>query len=186
MEQIKLGMRMYLYYGLVFILSICMLVFLPMIGSEGDIGYSLPSTTTGWIVFVVSKTCVAIINVLIFHCFICQAKLNVSDNEKFKQANEILDKHKRDIKPRSPRKFFSKEYGVKGANTFVFSALSVVALTNAILTFDWISFISYLLTLIMGIVWGVLEMKKVESYWTEEYYAYAKLVEKECTTNDLQ
>ena len=186
MEQIKLGMRMYLYYGLVFILSICMLVFLPMIGSEGDIGYNLPRPPTGWIVFVVSKTCVAIINVLIFHCFICQAKLNVSDNEKFKKANEILDKHKRDIKPRSPRKFFGKEYGIKGANTFVFSALSVVALTNAILTFDWISFISYLLTLIMGLVWGVLEMKKVESYWTEEYYAYAKLVEKECTTNDLQ
>ena len=185
MEQIKLGMRMYLYYGLVFILSICMLVFLPMIGSVGDIGYNLPSTTTGWIVFIVSKTCVAIINVLIFHCFICQAKLNVSDNEKFKQANEILDKHKRDIKPRSPKQFFGKEYGVKGANTFVFSALSVVALTNAILTFDWISFISYLLTLIMGLVWGVLEMKKVESYWTEEYYAYALLKEEEFNS-DLQ
>ena len=40
MEQIKLGMRMYLYYGLVFILSICMLVFLPMIGIVGDIGYN--------------------------------------------------------------------------------------------------------------------------------------------------
>ena len=109
MEQIKLGMRMYLYYGLVFILSICMLIFLPMIGSVGQIGYNLPSTTTGWIVFIVSKTCVAVINVLIFHCFICQAKLNVQDNEKFKKANEILDKHKREVKPRSPKQFFTRE-----------------------------------------------------------------------------
>ena len=185
MEQIKLGMRMYLYYGLVFILSICMLVFLPMIGSVGDIGYNLPSTTTGWIVFIISKSCVAVINVLIFHCFICQAKLNVQDNEKFKKANEILGKCKREVKPRSPKQFFTNEDGVKGVNTFVFSALSVVALTNAILCFDWISFISYLLTLIMGLVWGVLEMKKVESFWVDEYYAYALLIEEEFN-NDLQ
>ena len=109
MEQIKLGMRMYLYYGLVFILSICMLVFLPMIGSVGDIGYNLPSTTTGWIVFIISKTCVAVINVLIFHCFICQAKLNVQDNEKFKKANEIIGKCKREVKARSHKQIFTKE-----------------------------------------------------------------------------
>lgn len=107
MEQIKLGMRQYLYYVLIFVLSLCMLIFLPMIGSTQDIGYNVPNTTAGWTVFIITKTIVAVVNVLIFHCFICQAKINVKDNEKFKKANEILEKTKREIKPRSPRRFFA-------------------------------------------------------------------------------
>lgn len=173
MEQLRLGYKMYLYYGLVFLLSLCMLIFLPMLGSTGDLGYNLPQTKIGWIVFVVTKTVVAIINLLIFHCFICQAKLNIKDDPKFLEANEILGKLRREVLPRSPRKFFTKEYGVKGTTTFLFSALSVIALTNAILCFDWIAFLTYILTLLMGIIFGVLEMKKVELFWTEEYLAYA-------------
>ena len=174
MEQLRLGYKMYLYYGLVFLLSLCMLIFLPMLGSTGDLGYNLPQTTIGWIVFVVTKSVVAIINLLIFHCFICQAKLNIKDDPKFIEANEILGKLRREVLPRSPKKFFTKEYGVKGTTTFLFSALSVIALTNAILCFDWIAFLTYVLTLIMGIIFGVLEMKKVELFWTEEYFAYAQ------------
>lgn len=45
--------------------------------------------------------------------------------------------------------------------------------------FDWISFLTYLLTLIMGVIFGVLEMKTVEAFWTEEYYEYAKRLEEE-------
>lgn len=174
MEQLRLGYKMYLYYGLVFLLSLCMLIFLPMLGSTGDLGYNLPQTKIGWIVFVVTKTVVAVINLLIFHCFICQAKLNIKDDPRFVEANEILGKLRREILPRSPKRFFAKEYGVKGTTTFLFSALSVVALTNAILCFDWIAFLTYVLTLMMGIIFGVLEMKKVEMFWTEEYLAYAQ------------
>ena len=173
MEQLHLGYKMYLYYGLIFLLSLCMLIFLPMLGSTGDLGYNLPQTKIGWIVFVVTKTVVAVINLLIFHCFICQAKLNIKDDPKFIEANEILGKLQSEVLPRSPRKFFTKEYSVKGTTTFLFSALSVIALTNAILCFDWIAFLTYILTLIMGIIFGVLEMKKVELFWTEEYLAYA-------------
>lgn len=174
MEQLRLGYKMYLYYGLVFLLSLCMLIFLPMLGSTGNLGYNLPQTKIGWIVFVVTKTVVAVINLLIFHCFICQAKLNVKDDTRFVKANEILGKLRREVLPRSPKRFFAKEYGVKGTTTFLFSALSVVALTNAILCFDWIAFLTYVLTLMMGIIFGVLEMKKVEMFWTEEYLAYAQ------------
>lgn len=174
MEQLRLGYKMYLYYGLVFLLSLCMLIFLPMLGSTGELGYNLPQTKIGWIVFVVTKTVVAVINLLIFHCFICQAKLNIKDDPRFIEANTILGKLRREVLPRSPKRFFAKEYGVKGTTTFLFSALSVVALTNAILCFDWIAFLTYVLTLIMGIIFGVLEMKKVEMFWTEEYLAYAQ------------
>ena len=132
MEQLRLGYKMYLYYGLVFLLSLCMLIFLPMLGSTGDLGYNLPQTTMGWIVFVVTKTVVAIINLLIFHCFICQAKLNIKDDPKFIEANEILGKLRREVLPRSPSKFFAKEYGVKGTTTFLFSALSRLSSTTMI------------------------------------------------------
>ena len=152
-------MRLYIYYGLIFLLSLCMLIFLPMIGSTQDIGYNLPNTKIGWVVFIVTKSVVAVINVLIFHCFICQAKVNVKDDPNYVEANEILGKLKKEVKPRSPKQFFAKEYSVKGTTTFIFSALSVVALTNAILTFDAIAFISYLLTLIMGTVFGIIERK---------------------------
>ena len=33
--------------------------------------------------------------------------------------------------------------------------------------------LSYVFTLIMGVVFGVIEMKKVEDYWTNEFYDYA-------------
>ena len=73
MGELMLKMRLYLYYALIFVLSLCMLIFLPMLGSTQDIGFNLPSTTAGWVVFIVTKTVVAVINTLIFHCFICQA-----------------------------------------------------------------------------------------------------------------
>ena len=185
MGELMLKMRLYLYYALIFVLSLCMLIFLPMLGSTQDIGFNLPSTKAGWIVFIVTKTVVAVINTLIFHCFICQAKLNVKDDEKYKMANEILGKTKQEVKPRSPRHFFAKEYTIKGSSTFLFSALSVIALTNAILCFDWIAFLTYILTLIMGSIFGVMEMKKVETFWTEEYYAYALMKQKEEQEHDF-
>ena len=48
-----------------------------------------------------------------------------------------------------------------------------MALTQAILAFDWISFLVYLFTITMGIIFGVLAMKNAENYWTQEYYDYA-------------
>lgn len=49
---------------------------------------------------------VSIMNVLIFHSFMEQAKLNVKDNEDYKKANEILKivKEANVKKPLSPTK----------------------------------------------------------------------------------
>lgn len=163
-----------------------MAVFLPMFGSTQDISVVLPTTTIGWMVFAVTKGTVALINLLIFHCFVCQGKLNVKDNEKFIKANELLEKHLKEREPISPKQFLAKEYGIKGTTTFLFSALSVVALTNAILCFDWVAFLSYVLTLIFGIISGIIEMKKVECFWTDGYYAYAlNFVSKQCSVDTI-
>ena len=88
MNKIKQGM----YYVIIAIISFITLTFIPMIGSTLGVGWNLPTTSVGWIIWVVTKLIVATINVLIFHCFMQQAKLNVKDNENYKQAKDILFK----------------------------------------------------------------------------------------------
>ena len=170
MDKIKQS----LYYIIIGVVSFIALVFLPMIGSTVGLGWNIPDTTVGWIVWVGSKIIVSTLNVLIFHCFMCQAKINVKDNENYKKAREILtDVNLKEIKPRSPGKWKAEQYGKKGVTIFITSSLAVVALTQAVLTFDYISMLTYLFTIIMGLIFGILQMKTAEEYWTREYLEYA-------------
>ena len=170
MNKIKQGM----YYILVGVVSFISLVFLPMIGSTIGLGWNIPDTEVGWIVWVGGKLIVATLNVLIFHCFMCQAKLNIKDNENYKKAREILiDVKLKEVKPRSPRKWNAEQYGKKGVTIFITSSMTVVALTQAVLSFDYISMLTYLFAIIMGLIYGILQMRTAEEYWTREYLEYA-------------
>ena len=51
--------------------------------------------------------------------------------------------------------------------------MTVVALTQAVLSFDYISMLTYLFAIIMGLIIGILQMKTAEEYWTREYLEYA-------------
>lgn len=145
-----------------------------MVGSEVGMGWNLPTTPVGWVVYVATKLIVATINVLLFHCFMQQAKLNSSNNEKYKAANEMLYEIAPNIyDPRSPLKFNKQEYGRKGVIIFITTLLSAFALTQAILSFDYMSMLTYLFTIIMGVIFGIIQMKKAEVYWTQEYYDFA-------------
>ena len=172
--DLRLQVRQNIYYILIFFISLLTLVFLPMIGSTVGLDFNLPTTTAGWIVWAVVKVIVATINVLLYHCFMQQAKLNAEKDDNYKAARAMLQKtHPKEYHPRSPAKFLAQSYGRKGTTIFFSSALSTVALTQAILAFDWISFLVYLFTITMGIIFGVLAMKNAENYWTQEYYDYA-------------
>ena len=59
----------WLYYFIIGIVSMIALCFLPMIGPDIGLAWNLPDTQIGWIVGVTIKTIVAVLNVLIFHCF---------------------------------------------------------------------------------------------------------------------
>lgn len=166
--------RQWLYYLVIGIISFVALVFLPFVGSTIDAGWNLPSNEVGWVVFITTKLIVAIINVLLFHCFMLQAKINVKDNEHYKAANDIVMKVAPKIyTPRSPREFNKKEYMTKGVTIFITTIFSAFALTQAVLTFDYVSLLTYLFTIILGVVMGILQMKKAETYWTTEFYDYA-------------
>lgn len=82
------------------------------------------------------------------------------------------------ITPYSPQQFLGREYGRKGAMIFITSCLSAFALTQAVLTFDVATFISYVITIIFGLIFGILEMKKCEEYWSITYIQYAKYYQK--------
>ena len=175
-EKIKQSM----YYIIIGVVSFVALVFLPMIGTEVGLGWKIPNTAVGWIVFIATRVIVSVINVLIFHSFIQQGKLNVKDDEKYKEAVDILCKVKeKKYIPRSPKKWRVQTYGKKGVTIFISSALATVALTQAILSFDWLTMLSYLFTIIMGLIFGVLQMKSSEEYWTEEFNKYAHLVQQQ-------
>lgn len=167
------------YYALIGVISLIALFFLPMIGSEAGLEWNLPTTTVGWIVYIVSKLLVATINILIFHCFVQQGKVNIRNNPKFLEANEILVnvKLKEDC-PRSPAEYNHTIYGKKSVAIFVTTLLSAIGLTQAVLTFDWISMLTYFFTILMGLVFGIIQMNDTEQYWTEEYWRYAKKIEK--------
>jgi hypothetical protein len=62
--------KQYQYYIIIGVVSLFALFFLPFLGTEVGLAFNLPSTLAGWIVYVVSKLIVAILNILIFHCFI--------------------------------------------------------------------------------------------------------------------
>lgn len=170
----KFEIKKYLYYGLVAVISLVVLIFVPMIGSDTELGFALPKTPAAWAIYIVTKLLIATLNVLIFYCFMEQAKINVRDNEDYKKANEILKKIRiKEIIPRSPNKWNTQQWTTKGVTIFLSTALSTIALTNAILTYDYMSLLTYLLVITMGVIFGILQMKSAEAYWTNEYYQYA-------------
>lgn len=186
-------MNKYLYYALIFLLSLITLFALPMLGSEVGLGFNLPSTAAGWVVWIISNIAASILNVLMFHAFIKQGKLNILLHPNYLAANELLRINnigKVEL-PLSPKQWHSRQYRNKGITLFVFTLLGTVAFGQAILTFNLVKFISQVIVLLCGLVFGFMEMKATEDYWTIEYYEYAKLevekkqqLEKERATTD--
>lgn len=176
MDKIK----QWLYYAIIGVISFISLVFLPMVGSTVGLSWNVPDTVVGWIVWVAVKLIVSTINILVFYCFMCQAKVNVKDNPNYKEAREILFKQKnKEVLPKSPKKWNTEQYLRKGTTIFITSALSTIALTQAVLAFDYISMLSYLFTIVMGLIFGIIQMKTAEEYWTTEYLEYAKMRQNE-------
>ena len=173
-DSIRQTLKQGMYYIIIAVISLISVVFLPMVGTTLGLGWKLPDTTAGWVVWGVSRAIVATINVLLFHSFMEQAKLNIKDNEHYKEAREILVKvKKKEHKPKSPAQWNAAQYGKKGTTIFLSSAMSVVAIGQAVLSYEWATALAYLFTLGMGIIFGIMQMKKAETYWTTEYYEYA-------------
>ena len=184
-DQIRERVHSYAYYFIIGIASLFALVFLPMVGSEVGIGFNVPDTKAGWIVWITTRIIVAALNVLIFFSFKQQARVNVVNDANYIKANEILSKVKvREYHPRSPKKYNGGAYAKKGTTIFVTSAFATVALTQAIMSFDYVTLLTYLFTIVMGLVFGLITMLNDEEYWTHEYLDYANSILKEKTDDN--
>lgn len=176
-------------YIIIGVISFLALVFLPMIGSTATVGIILPTTFAGWTVWIVTKIIVATINILIFHCFIMEGKDRGKLTEEYKKAQELMKIVNPRIKRKliSPEEWTSREYKRKGIWVFLTSALSVFALSQAILSYDWISMLTYLFVIIFGIILGVLEQKRVLEKWSFGYLEYAEwLIEEKAEAESVK
>ena len=180
-------LRQNIYYCLIAIATFVSLTFLPMLGTGSDVDpvWDLPQSRKAWIVFITLRLIISFLNVFIYASFINQGKLNVSGDENYKKANELLRRVKKHhgYKPRSPMRFQAKEYGWKGVTVFASTGAALVALEQALLNFSYKALLVYASTVAMAIFFGIFEMKKVELYWTVEYLDYAErevaMIEKE-------
>lgn len=178
--------KQYQNYIIIGVISVIALFFLPMLGAEVGLAWNIPTTVAGWVVYVISKLLVAVINILIFHCFVQQGKVNSLENAQFLEAQRLLGEL-RDAEgelTRSPQEVLNSVYSKKAITIFVTSMLSAIGLTQAILTFDIVSMLTYLFTIILGIIFGLLQMSEMEIYWTQEYLRYAKRKVKEQLDKD--
>lgn len=177
----KFDYRRWQYYIIIGVVSFVTIFFLPFIGSEIGLAFQLPNTFAGWLVFIVTKALVAVINMLFFYCFMEQAKVNVKDHPKYIEANEILARcgyKSPEYTPTGPDEWNRREYKRKGITISIGSIISAIGLTQAVLHFDWMSMLAYAFIILLGAVFGILQMNVAEEYWTEEYYDYAKMVER--------
>lgn len=176
----KKKIDLYLYYLIIGLISFIALVFLPFFGSEVGMAFTFPTTAAGWVVYITQQAMMAIVNILIFHSFICQSYVNVKDNENYIKARDIFhSSQNKEYIPMTLQQFNRKEYGTKGLWIFIGTLFSGFALTQAILSYDYVRAIAYLFTIIMGIVFGILEMKKYEGYLTYEYLLSALYFQKQ-------
>ena len=170
----------YMYYVIIGVLSLIMLVFMPMLGTEIGLQWDIPDTKVGWFVWIISKLCSASFNVMIFHCFNKQGKQNIRDNQKYRQAQDILigANGKLIADPRSPKQYASDIYTKKGLTIFLTTILGTIGLGQAILTFNPLEFIVQAISLVIGLIFGFLQMKNTEDYYTQEYLDYANMIAK--------
>lgn len=171
----------HIYYWMIALLSMIMLTFLPMLGTEVGLQWNVPNTKAGWIVWVISKLSSSGFNVMLLHCFNLQGKQNIRMHENFLKARSILLSAEGNLtlKPRSPGEYNAYVYTKKGITIFATTLLGMIGLGQAILTFDPLQFIIQLVSLAVGLIFGFLQMKATEDYYTQEYLDYANKVKEE-------
>lgn len=172
------------YFIIIGLISLLTIVLPPLFMGclSSDIGLAFPKNAAGWILWSVLNISTAIANISLLVLFKLQAKKNARNNENFKRANEILNKlagQKEVFIPRSPRRMDAGDYSKKVVCILISTFTSSIVLTSLILSFDWMTLLSCLVSIIITLCISWVTMLNNEIYWTEEYILYAELKEKE-------
>lgn len=148
---------------------------------SSDIGLAFPKNLEGWILYGIMNASTAIANISLLVLFKLQAKKNARKDPNYIRANEILNKlagTKEIWVPRSPAKMNAGDYTRKIVAIVVSTFTASITLTSLILSFDWMTLLSCLVSIIITLCISWITMINNEIYWTEEYILYAEMLEK--------
>lgn len=163
-----------IYFFIMSIAAVGVISLAPFLGSTQDIVSKFPNTPAGWIVWVTIRFIMACLNFTLFYCFTEQGKLNIRDDPKYLKAKELLISKTKSMKPpMNPKTWEKRQYTIKGAIVAVITVAAGFGISQAVIAYDYVALISYILTCVFGVVVGLIQMKQAEYYWTDEFYAYA-------------
>lgn len=148
---------------------------------SSDIGLAFPKTLEGWILYIIMNASTAIANISLLILFKLQAKKNARKDPNYIRANEILNRlagTKEIWIPRSPAKMNAGDYTKKIIAIVISTFTASITLTSLILSFDWMTLLSCLVSIIITLCISWITMINNEIYWTEEYILYAEMTEK--------
>lgn len=177
--KIRQFMSKYLYSMLVALIVWIALVLMPMFNTDGMIGIQFPDSTLGRCAYFLIRGLVAVLVFMIFVLFDMQGKTNVLEDPKYLEAYNLLNTiESKEYIPVSPAKYKAKTYGVKAVTLSVTTAVSACIIMEMVLTYNWSLLASYGLSILTALINGLIQMKKAEIYWTEEYLKYAHYIKK--------
>lgn len=183
-REVRVKLNDYAYYIIIFLISLLVIFVPPLFAGclQGDIGIAFPKSTEGWILWGVMNGGTAIANICLFVLFKLQAKKNCLKDANYIKANEILNRlagQREVFIPRSPAKMNAEDYSKKILCILISTVGASITLTSLILSFDWLTLLSCLISIIITLCLSWVTMLKNEAYWTEEYLLYAQLKEQE-------
>lgn len=173
-------------YLIIAIILLLVMFVIPIIagGIYGDLGYYLPKSSLGWIVFWAIRLGTIVGNIATFILFKQQAKMNSRNNPNYLKAQELLNKQngRKGFVPRSPHQMNRNEYVTKGISMVLFTAAESITIGFMVVNFDFVTLLSCGTSSITAVLFGWWTMVKNEVYWTEEYLLYAQYVEQQNPT----
>lgn len=177
-NAIKLKLKNGIYYILTAILSATAIIVFPLLDNS-NISFkdAFPTTPEGWTFWIIERTLIIFMNIMILKNFVLQAKKNIANHPNYIEANEILKKNTpRNYKPKSPSSYLSKIFITKGSSLIITSSASLIAIGEATINYNYLLLLATIVTLVFSISFGIISMKNTEAYWTGEYLDYAKEV----------
>lgn len=169
-EKIRDLVKLYIRYGIIAALVVISLVILPLISTDLAVGWQFPTTTLGWISYIVIRCLVGVITFLIFVNFDAQGKVNVQKDERYINAyNKLWSTRDKRYIPKSPTQRNLETYGFKATSIAVTSIITAFVVISCILNYDYMILLAYGLSIIFAVIFGIIQMLKAELWWVEEF-----------------
>lgn len=189
--ELKESINKYAYYIMILLIAL-LAVFVPPLclgAISGDFSLAFPTTPSAWVVWGIVNGSSIIANISILVLFKLQAKKNCLEHPNYIKAVEILDevsKVNQVYIPRSPGQMDIEEYVKKVIFIILFTLGSFIAISNLIISFDILTLISTLISMITTLIVSWTSMLNNEEYWTKEYLMYAEYIKNKTLEESLK